>query len=295
MAVIQFKRGSSVRWDELNPILAIAEPGYDTDSKRIKIGDGVTAWKDLPYIDTPQTLVNELEIAINKIDTLESKLNIIEQLVDTNKSSIDIIQLDIADIKIDINDLKLLTESNKSRLDTLESNSEDIASINQAIVDLVNKVDNKVDKQYTINPDGTKIEWKLLSPSNEAKLDALVIGETGIEISGTVNASNVEGLADWITENAIITKSNLDDELKAQIASSIIGLAINDTLFSPVDGIVNLPIATQENFGLVKLGEEFNISEDDKLTIDSVNVTKLIQTKEDVLELNCGAASNSFE
>lgn len=48
---IQFKRGSSARWLELNPILADGEPGYDTDKGRLKIGDGVTPWTDLLFQD----------------------------------------------------------------------------------------------------------------------------------------------------------------------------------------------------------------------------------------------------
>lgn len=49
MATIQFKRGTSLRWAELNPVLAEGEPGYDTTNKKLKIGDGETAWRDLPY------------------------------------------------------------------------------------------------------------------------------------------------------------------------------------------------------------------------------------------------------
>jgi hypothetical protein len=51
MAVIQFKRGSSQRWKELNPVLAVGEPGYDIDKGRLKIGDGITPWNDLLFQD----------------------------------------------------------------------------------------------------------------------------------------------------------------------------------------------------------------------------------------------------
>ena len=47
---IQFKRGTAARWVELNLVLAAGEPGYEYDTKKFKIGDGVTAWNDLPYI-----------------------------------------------------------------------------------------------------------------------------------------------------------------------------------------------------------------------------------------------------
>jgi hypothetical protein len=50
MATLQLKRGSCARWFELNPVLAAGEPGFEYDTKKLKIGDGVTAWNDLPYI-----------------------------------------------------------------------------------------------------------------------------------------------------------------------------------------------------------------------------------------------------
>ena len=49
MATIQFKRGTSARWKELNLVLKAGEPGFVTDENRFKIGDGITAWNDLPY------------------------------------------------------------------------------------------------------------------------------------------------------------------------------------------------------------------------------------------------------
>lgn len=47
---IQFKRGST--WKTKNPVLKAGEPGVDTstDTPRLKIGDGSTAWNNLKYI-----------------------------------------------------------------------------------------------------------------------------------------------------------------------------------------------------------------------------------------------------
>lgn len=49
-SMFQFKRGTQERWTELNPVLLPGEPGYEYDTHRLKVGDGSTAWKDLPYI-----------------------------------------------------------------------------------------------------------------------------------------------------------------------------------------------------------------------------------------------------
>lgn len=50
MATIQFKRGTAARWAELNLVLEAGQPGFVTDENRLKIGDGITKWKDLPYV-----------------------------------------------------------------------------------------------------------------------------------------------------------------------------------------------------------------------------------------------------
>lgn len=46
---IQSRRGTAAAWNSANPTLADGEPGYETDSGRMKFGDGATAWTALPY------------------------------------------------------------------------------------------------------------------------------------------------------------------------------------------------------------------------------------------------------
>lgn len=43
------RRQSSEKWAEENPTLLDGEEGWDTTLKNLKIGDGETAWNDLPY------------------------------------------------------------------------------------------------------------------------------------------------------------------------------------------------------------------------------------------------------
>ena len=47
---IQLKRGQAASWMTLNPVIAPGEPGYELNTGRLKIGDGVTKWADLPYL-----------------------------------------------------------------------------------------------------------------------------------------------------------------------------------------------------------------------------------------------------
>ena len=46
----QLKRATADRWNEVNPILALAEPGFERDTGKLKIGDGERSWKELDYI-----------------------------------------------------------------------------------------------------------------------------------------------------------------------------------------------------------------------------------------------------
>ena len=46
---IQVKRGPAANWTSTNPVLAIAEFVYETDTGKIKVGDGSTAWSALGY------------------------------------------------------------------------------------------------------------------------------------------------------------------------------------------------------------------------------------------------------
>ena len=46
----QFRRGSAAEWTLSNRVLLAAEPGVETDTGKLKIGNGVTGWNALPYL-----------------------------------------------------------------------------------------------------------------------------------------------------------------------------------------------------------------------------------------------------
>jgi major tropism determinant Mtd-like protein len=48
-AIFQLARDLESAWGSENPVLADGEPGFEVDTLRWKVGDGVTAWNDLPY------------------------------------------------------------------------------------------------------------------------------------------------------------------------------------------------------------------------------------------------------
>ena len=46
---IKLRKGTAAAWVSANPVLAAGEPGFETDTKKLKLGDGTTAWNSLPY------------------------------------------------------------------------------------------------------------------------------------------------------------------------------------------------------------------------------------------------------
>lgn len=46
---IQVRRGTAAQWTSANPTLSSGEWGFETDTNKVKIGDGTTAWASLAY------------------------------------------------------------------------------------------------------------------------------------------------------------------------------------------------------------------------------------------------------
>ena len=59
---IQLKRGLAEAWDRNNPILAQGEPGWTLDTHILKIGDGVTSWKNLEPVNSEGIEISEQDI-----------------------------------------------------------------------------------------------------------------------------------------------------------------------------------------------------------------------------------------
>lgn len=53
MARIQLRRGTAADWTSNDPVLAQGEPGIETDTGHLKIGNGTDPWTALPYNEGP--------------------------------------------------------------------------------------------------------------------------------------------------------------------------------------------------------------------------------------------------
>jgi hypothetical protein len=54
--IIQIRRDLSTNWTTSNPVLADGELGFEKNTKKGKLGDGITAWNSLPYSFTGESI-----------------------------------------------------------------------------------------------------------------------------------------------------------------------------------------------------------------------------------------------
>jgi len=55
---IKVRRDTAANWTSANPTLAAGQPGYETDTNKLKFGDGATAWASLSYFGGSATIAD---------------------------------------------------------------------------------------------------------------------------------------------------------------------------------------------------------------------------------------------
>lgn len=123
-----------------------------------------------------------------------------------------------------------------------------------------------------------------------------------------VSTASEQGFEEWEKEsvrNNIDAVSNKDlveiirEQIEKDVSDIIIDLSdavnsisINGVLLDVVNRNVEIPIATQDNFGVVVGSEEIGISDQGALIIGQINLNKLVQDDGDRLVLICGNSIN---
>lgn len=170
-------------------------------------------------------------IAKEKVTGLVDDLEALDESIKT-------VQEDLDD-KVDKQEnARLMTDAEGEKLNSIKDLIKSVNSTNFTVTDgqlnlndisiskvtnLQNTLNEKIDRIY--GEDGT--EWTLLSPENQAKLAALVLNGENVEISGIVNADNVEGLSSWITSHASATKGLSENNLTTELLQKLNGIENN--------------------------------------------------------------------
>ena len=78
----QLRGDTAANWESKNPVLLRNEPGFDTTNNRLKMGDGSTAWNDLPFL-APEVVDDLITGGSSNVLSAEQG-KILKGLVDAN-------------------------------------------------------------------------------------------------------------------------------------------------------------------------------------------------------------------
>lgn len=108
---IQLRKDTAGYWEIVDPVLAAGEPGFETDTSKLKIGNGTDSWNDLPYVSAD----------LNNYATLEyvqsASANAVSYLVDSAPSALNTLNELAAALNDDSNFSNTITNSLAAKLD----------------------------------------------------------------------------------------------------------------------------------------------------------------------------------
>jgi hypothetical protein len=246
---MQQRRGTFSQWDTSDPILNIGEIGYESDTNKFKIGDGVNHWNDLPYFIDEETLGTSLDGYIP--DSLLGVANGVAQLNSSGKlvsdqiPNIDEISQDLVNtaliagtgldktyddnagtITLDIDS----TVATKTYADGAVSTA--VAALTKSSVGLAN-VDNTSDANKPVST-ATQTALDLKAPLANPTFTGTVSGVT----KSHVGLGDVDNTSDSAKPVSTATQTALD--LKANLAGpTFTGTTTTDDLIVDGDFTIN--------------------------------------------------------
>jgi hypothetical protein len=73
---IRLRRANSSSWLEVDPVLALGEAGYETDTNKLKIGDGSLIWSELDYLRVDPSSISFPLIQLAIYDGMDQRMGI---------------------------------------------------------------------------------------------------------------------------------------------------------------------------------------------------------------------------
>jgi hypothetical protein len=213
---IQFRRGTAAaganQWT--NQVLSAGEVGYETDSGRFKIGDGLTAWDSLEYASLTSTDfvagsgvtlssgTNGSTLTISSIINAGSGISVAEasgvytiSLSDPTVNSSDVVGLDeaiddrVSNLLVSGSGIQLSYNDNANSL-TVSVTGIALSGHTHTTSDITNFVDASNDRVADLLAAGSNIQLTYVDNGDDTS--TLTVAVTGVSLSGhTHTASNI--------------------------------------------------------------------------------------------------------
>jgi hypothetical protein len=319
--VFQFRRGTTAEW-ELNKdiVPAAGEPCYDLDLGSLKIGDGKTTYANLKFIGgatfdiAPDGKSIVLEDSILKLAGFNAaevgaqpRKNAdgnIEWVVPSTET-VDGLQATIADMRSDIEAIQDVLEPAEdggqgivSRVETLEIKMDGTGegSVDKKIDAKINEFATRISGDGTINTFKELVDYVATHGNDVADMVADILDLQGKVGTTPVSEQIDAAVADKVT--AEDGKSLIYDTLIEKLqsieedaqANKIESISVANNVLEADNRSVNIPMATNDGYGVVKGSSEITISEDGALQVGSIHINKIVQDDTTTLIMDGGNA-----
>ena len=177
-AVIQFRRATEAEWIQYDPILRAGEPALSTDKMKVKVGDGITDWINLDYID--QSLNNQVTF----VDSLDGLVGEENQLYINKTDGTAYLWKDNQFSEMESSSIEDL----KNRVTTTE---QEIATHTEQIEELTEEILENADKNYIHKQQVASSLWTVVH--NLGKFPSItVVDSAGTVVTGEIVLQTTE-------------------------------------------------------------------------------------------------------
>ncbi len=293
---LQIRRGTASQWTSANPILAAGEMGVETDTRKVKIGDGTTGWTSLNYIAADNPEISE--IAQDAIDaalvagtgivkSYNDGANTITVSVDTSVIATKAELAEVAQDSIDqaltagtgitknyndaANTLTVSVDTDviatRAYADQAEANANTYTD--DEIANLNSNLNNTIEDYIPLSQKGTATGVATLDGNGQVPLSQLGLATDALS-SHEADTSNVHGIADTnilvtttgsqTLTNKVLTSAVVQDGIEINGGVSFEGATHNDyeTTLLATDPTADRAIYLPDNSGTVALVSNLN-------------------------------------
>lgn len=288
--------------------------GFDaaeTGAQPRKKSDGTIEWikPDTTTVEGLQTAVEGLESDVESLQTA------VDTLTGNGEGSVDKKVSDA--VAAIVSGAPEAYDTLKEMSDWISSHSESAAAMNSAIqqnaADILNKVDKVEGSRLMTEAEGTKLagietgaqlnaidgvaEGELVISPEGKVLSIVAVAQTKVTgltdaLAGKVDAEEGKGLSE--NDYTTAEKEKLAGIAAGADANVLEVIKINGTALQISEKAADIPIATAEALGVVKSSTAENkvtVESDGTMTVNTLNISKLVQTDGDLLVLDGGNAS----
>ena len=207
---IKIRRDLSTKWTSINPTLLVGEQGYETDTGKMKIGDGSSRWNSLPYFGTDVTDIRE--------DLEELNQNAVRRTGDTMSGG-----------------LKIANE-NKYKLEVIpEAEGRPAGSARFTY-------DDRVQAELYWDPENSHIDFSFPSDNRVAEDDVML--ELGKDALRVFTLTDIKGDL-FVNDVDVLAEIN---RVKLELAAELLGLSIAlKTKYNKEGGSIFGPVEVKPN------------------------------------------------